>query len=265
MGVVSLFDGSTTGVPMSSWYGGYQIATPPPSKKQLTHRPVAAQRSTSTTPLKHRSFLPQLTLPRATTLTSWRITLPRVTTRPRRRSMTMHAAPSYYIEAPKYTVFWATYCTDFPKYYSVPSFYTEAPADYSTESSADYSTEAPANYSTEAPANYSTEAPADYSTEASKYYSAPTYYTETALSCYVEQKYYTDAPVHYTTTYAKPQPPGTTPKKPPITQQRMLPLPTTPRPRITTTLNPSITTLQLRYPELLHRRPEVLLCVKGVV
>ncbi|XP_046650384.1 uncharacterized protein LOC124341350 isoform X2 [Daphnia pulicaria] len=70
MGVVSLFDGSTTGVPMSSWYGGYQIATPPPSKKQLTHRPVAAQRSTSTTPLKHRSFLPQLTLPRATTLTS---------------------------------------------------------------------------------------------------------------------------------------------------------------------------------------------------
>ncbi len=29
MGVVSLFDGSTTGVPMSSWYGGYQIATPP--------------------------------------------------------------------------------------------------------------------------------------------------------------------------------------------------------------------------------------------
>jgi hypothetical protein len=257
MGVVSLFDGSTTGVPMSSWYGGYQIATPPPSKKQLTHRPVAAQRSTSTTPLKHRSFLPQLTLPRATTLTSWRITLPRVTTRPRRRSMTMHAAPSYYIEAPKYTVFWATYCTDFPKYYSVPSFYTEAPADYSTESSADYSTEAPANYST--------EAPADYSTEASKYYSAPTYYTETALSCYVEQKYYTDAPVHYTTTYAKPQPPGTTPKKPPITQQRMLPLPTTPRPRITTTLNPSITTLQLRYPELLHLRPEVLLCVKGVV
>jgi hypothetical protein len=173
---------------------------------------------------------------------------------------------------PSITVFWATYCTDFPKYYSVPSCYTEAPAHYSTEAPADYSTEAPADYSTEAPADYSTEAVKYYSapiytttTEAAKYYVVPTYYREAALSCYVEQKYYTDAPVHYTTTYAKPQPPGTTPKKPPITQQRMLPLPTTPRPRITTTLNPSITTLQLRYPELLHRRPEVLLCVKGVV
>ncbi|XP_046442674.1 uncharacterized protein LOC124193067 [Daphnia pulex] len=57
-GVVSLFGGSTTGVSMSSWYGGYQTATPPPSQKQLTQRPVIAPRSTSTTLLRHRSFIP---------------------------------------------------------------------------------------------------------------------------------------------------------------------------------------------------------------
>ncbi|EFX86279.1 hypothetical protein DAPPUDRAFT_98195 [Daphnia pulex] len=79
---------------------------------------------------------------------------------------------------------------------------------------------------TEAPADYSTEAVKYYfapifttTTEAAKYYAVPTYNREAALSCHVEQKYYTDAPVRYTTTYAKPQPPSTTPKKPPITQQ----------------------------------------------
>ncbi|XP_046444886.1 uncharacterized protein LOC124194650 [Daphnia pulex] len=41
-------------------------------------------------------------------------------------------------------------------------------------------------------------------TEAAKYYAVPTYYTEAALSCYVEQKYYTDAPVYYTTTCSTP-------------------------------------------------------------
>jgi hypothetical protein len=37
-----------------------------------------------------------------------------------------------------------------------------------------------------------------------KYYAVPTWYTKAALSCYVEQKYYTDAPIYYTTTYATP-------------------------------------------------------------
>jgi hypothetical protein len=37
-----------------------------------------------------------------------------------------------------------------------------------------------------------------------KYYAVPTCYTKAALSCYVEQKYYTDDPVYYTTTYATP-------------------------------------------------------------
>jgi hypothetical protein len=30
LGVVSLMAGSTTGAPMSLWYGGYQTTTPPP-------------------------------------------------------------------------------------------------------------------------------------------------------------------------------------------------------------------------------------------
>jgi hypothetical protein len=47
--VVSLMDGSTTGVPMSSCYDGYQTATPPPYYPKATQRPVPAPRSTSTT------------------------------------------------------------------------------------------------------------------------------------------------------------------------------------------------------------------------
>ncbi len=39
------------------------------------------------------------------------------------------------------TLFSATYCTDFPKYFSVPSCYTEAPADFSTKT-VEYYTEA---------------------------------------------------------------------------------------------------------------------------
>jgi hypothetical protein len=35
--VESLMAGSTTGVPMSSWYGGYQTATPPPYYPKATY------------------------------------------------------------------------------------------------------------------------------------------------------------------------------------------------------------------------------------
>jgi hypothetical protein len=41
-------------------------------------------------------------------------------------------------------------------------------------------------------------------TEAAKYYAVPTCYTEAALSCYVELKLYTDAPVYYTSTHVTP-------------------------------------------------------------
>jgi hypothetical protein len=183
---------------------------------------------------------------------------------------------------PGITLFSATYCTDFPKCYSVPSCYTKALADYSTET-VEYYSKAAKYFS--API-YTTI------TEAAKDDAVPTCYTKAALSCYVEQKYYTNAPVHYTTTYA------THATRPQVLHRRscllhdsvcclvnyteapkyyitkalefytsicMLILPTTPRPRITTTLKRSSTTLyNLRCPELLHLRPEVLLCVKGV-
>jgi hypothetical protein len=70
------------------------------------------------------------------------------------------------------TLFSATYCTDFPKYHSVPSCYTEAPADYSTKT-VEYYTEAPKYYS--APIY-------TIITEAAKYYAVSSYYTEAALS-----------------------------------------------------------------------------------
>jgi hypothetical protein len=95
------------------------------------------------------------------------------------------------------TLFSATYCTDFPKYYSVPSFYsfyTEAPADFSTKT-VEYYTEV---------AKYDSAPIYTTTTEADKYYGVPTCYTKASLSCYVEQNYYTDAPFYYTTTYATP-------------------------------------------------------------
>jgi hypothetical protein len=88
------------------------------------------------------------------------------------------------------TLFSATYCTDLPKYYSFPSCYTEALADYSTQT-VEYYTEVAKYFS----ALHATTA------EAAKYYAVPTCYIKAALSCYVEQKYYT-APFYYTTTYA---------------------------------------------------------------
>ncbi|EFX85138.1 hypothetical protein DAPPUDRAFT_238160 [Daphnia pulex] len=96
---------------------------------------------------------------------------------------TISAAPNHY--------------TDVLKYYSAPSYYTTKATDCYTVAPADYYTEA-AKVSSPI---YTT------TTEAAKYYAVPTYYREAALSCYVEQKYYTNAPVRYTTTYAKPQPP----------------------------------------------------------
>ncbi len=82
--------------------------------------------------------------------------------------MTTHAAPSSEAHTPRLlsiTLFSSTYCTDFPKYYSVPSCYTKAPADCYTEAAKYYS----------API-YTTI------TEAAKCYAVPTYCTEAALS-----------------------------------------------------------------------------------
>ncbi len=142
--------------------------------------------------------------------TPWSITLPRVTTPPRRRSTTwLRMLP--HPTTPRLrsiTLFSATYCTDFPKYYSVPS-YTEAPADYSTKNGRILHRSGKVllcpdlhNH------NWGGQG-----------WRCPDFYTKAALSYYVEQKHNTDAPVYYTTTYATPQPRSTTPKK--------LPYPTT--------------------------------------
>ncbi|XP_046442700.1 uncharacterized protein LOC124193087 [Daphnia pulex] len=175
LGVVSLMAGSTAGVAMSSWYGGYQTITPPPS--YITY----ATTSSCTEVFKY------------------------YTTKAPEFDTTTYAAPSHY--------------TDTLKYYSAPSYYTTKATEYYMTAHAapsDY-TEAPNCY-TEAPADNSTKT-IEYYTEAAKYYSARRYSTRTeaakdyavttchtkaALSCYVELKYYTDAPVYYTTTYATP-------------------------------------------------------------
>ncbi|EFX86725.1 hypothetical protein DAPPUDRAFT_307911 [Daphnia pulex] len=161
--VESLMAGSTTGVSMSSWYGGYQIATPPPYYPKATY----ATTSYCTEVFKY------------------------YTTKAPDFNSTTYAAPIHYTDALKY------YCA--PRYYTTKATeddyaccpilrgsYTEAPNCY-TEVPADCCTEAAKYYS--API-YTTV------TEAAKYCAVPTYCTEAALSYYVEQKYYTDAPYY---------------------------------------------------------------------
>ncbi|EFX88129.1 hypothetical protein DAPPUDRAFT_234884 [Daphnia pulex] len=76
------------------------------------------------------------------------------------------------------------YTTDAPKYYNTkyaaPVYYTKAP-------------------------NTLPRATQHNTTEAAKYSVAQTYKTATARSYYVEQKYYTEASVYYTTIYATPR------------------------------------------------------------
>jgi hypothetical protein len=50
--------------------------------------------------------------------------------------MTTYAAHPTTPRLVSITLFSATYCTDFPKYYSVPRCYTKATADYSTTTEA---------------------------------------------------------------------------------------------------------------------------------
>jgi hypothetical protein len=80
LGFVSLMWWSTTGVPMSPWYGANQTATPYTTYATTSSCTEVFQYYTT----KASETYPQLTPPRATTLTPWSITLPRVTTPPRR-------------------------------------------------------------------------------------------------------------------------------------------------------------------------------------
>ncbi len=141
----------------------------------------------------------------------WSITLPRVTTSPRRRSITWqrmlpHPTTPRLLSI---TLFSATYCTDTPNYFSVPSCYTKT---------------------------------VEYFTEVAKYFSAPIYSTRTEAAKYyasqlATQKLLSRATLNLNTTLmlqsttprsflylaTTPQPLSTTPKKPPITQPRTLP------------------------------------------
>ncbi len=82
-------------------------------------------------------------------------------TKPQRRHLTTttYATAGYYTEDPKD-----------PKYYSSPSYYTEAPTYYTNE----------------APEYYTTKTPKYYTTT----YAAPTYYTTKALEYPKQNKIY---------------------------------------------------------------------------
>jgi hypothetical protein len=71
LGVVSLMAGSTTGVPMSPGYGGYQSTTLPcrlTIKHQLPLLQLTTLRLSSATPPRLQITTSQLMLPQATTL-----------------------------------------------------------------------------------------------------------------------------------------------------------------------------------------------------
>jgi hypothetical protein len=74
LGVVSLMGGSTTGVPISTWYGANQTATPPPSYTTTTY----ATTGSCTTAFKY------------------------YTTKAPEFYTTTYAAPSHYTDALKY-------------------------------------------------------------------------------------------------------------------------------------------------------------------
>ncbi len=80
--------------------------------------------------------------------------------------------PSYYTEVLSITLLSSTYCTYFPKYYSVFSCYTEAPAYYSTKTD-------------------------EYYTKVAKYFSTPIYTTQ---SWHATQKLLFRATLKWNTT-----------------------------------------------------------------
>jgi hypothetical protein len=110
---------------------------------------------------KAPEFYTTTTLPQATTLMPWSITLPRVTTPPRRRSTTWQRMLPHPTtpRLPSITLFSATYCIHTPNYFSVLSCFTEPPAYYSTKT-------------------------VEYYTEVARYFSAPIYSTRAEAAKY---------------------------------------------------------------------------------
>ncbi|EFX80816.1 hypothetical protein DAPPUDRAFT_318241 [Daphnia pulex] len=162
--VESLMAGSTTSVPMSSWYGGYQTATPPPYYPKATY----ATTSYCTEVFKYYTN-------KAPDLNS-----------------TTYAAPSHYTDALNcYTEAPADYYTEAAKYYSATIYTTITEAANSLHHDLRY-TAAPKYYTEEAA--YNNVCCLVYYTEAPKYYitKAPEFYT----SMYATPAYYIEAPQH---------------------------------------------------------------------
>jgi hypothetical protein len=114
-------DGSNTGVPMSPWYGGNQTAPPP-------YYPKATYATTSYCTEVYKYYTTKAPEFYTTTYAApshytdvlkYYSTPSYYTTKVTECYMTTHAAPSYYTRLPSITLFSDTYCTDFPKYYSV--------------------------------------------------------------------------------------------------------------------------------------------------
>jgi hypothetical protein len=135
LGVVSLMAGSTTGVPMSPGYGGYQATAA--QEYYTTSSPYYTITSIYVTPAARTPRPSSTTSPRMQSITRKLTMLPATTLKPRSNYTTTCATPES--------------CNDAPKYYSAPSFYTKAPYCNNT-------TEAPEYYTTEAPEYYTTEA-----------------------------------------------------------------------------------------------------------
>jgi hypothetical protein len=117
-----LMDGSNTGVVMSPGYGGNQTATPPPYFSKATY----ATTSYCTEVYKYYTtkapefYTTTYAAPsHYTDVLKYYSTPSYYTTKVTECYMTTHAAPSYYTRLPSITLFSDTYCTDFPKYYSV--------------------------------------------------------------------------------------------------------------------------------------------------
>ncbi|EFX62819.1 hypothetical protein DAPPUDRAFT_269666 [Daphnia pulex] len=180
LGVLSLMAGSTTGVPMSPWYGGNQTAPP--------YYPKATYATTSYFTEVYKYY----------------------TTKAPEFYTTTYAAPSHYTDALKcYTEAPADYSaktveyyteaakyfsapiyastTEAAKYYAVPTYYTEAALSYYVERK--YYTDAPVHYNT----TYATPQPPIYYTEAPNYYITKA--MEFFTSIHAAPAYYTEAPI----------------------------------------------------------------------
>jgi hypothetical protein len=208
LGVVSFKAGSTSGVLMFPGYVGCQTTTPPPYYVTTGSYTTKAQECYTTI---HDA-------PSCNT-ESRSITLRVDGYAVSHYALKYYSAPSYYttkgtetldyaccpiLPHPRLlriTLFLSTYWTYF-QVLICSQLLHRGFADYSTKT-VEYYTEAAKYYS--APIYTTT-------TEAAKYYAVPTCYTEAALSCYVELKHYTGAPVYYTTIYARPNYNTTAPK-----------------------------------------------------